>query len=282
MDPDEAGAVRSALLSLRRVTGLPVAFGGAVDRRQQFRISELTGTATGALRDLTIVSGFGLGGKVLALARPMAVNDYPNAPSISHQYDSAVSAEGLHAIVAVPVVVRRTVRAVLYGALRQPLPLGDRVVRAAVDTARELGQDLAVRDEVEHRLAGLELAAGPARAGTPAWEEVREVYAELRALAQQVDDVVLRDRLHQLSTRLAGSAEPGPGPRPSPAGPRLSPRELDVLSCVALGCTNADTARQLGLLPETVKSYLRAAMRKLGSRTRLEAAVAARRTGQLP
>ncbi|WP_262281805.1 response regulator transcription factor [Micromonospora sp. MA102] len=62
----------------------------------------------------------------------------------------------------------------------------------------------------------------------------------------------------------------------------LSPRETDVLACVALGCTNADVAGQLGLRPETVKSYLRSAMRKLGAHTRLEVVVAARRAGLLP
>jgi DNA-binding CsgD family transcriptional regulator len=51
---------------------------------------------------------------------------------------------------------------------------------------------------------------------------------------------------------------------------------------VATGATNAATAERLGLRPETVKGYLRAAMRKLGAHTRLEAVVAARRAGLLP
>ncbi|MFD0660636.1 response regulator transcription factor [Thermocatellispora tengchongensis] len=70
-------------------------------------------------------------------------------------------------------------------------------------------------------------------------------------------------------------------PAPGPAA-RLSPRELDVLAQVAMGCTNAETARRLGLLHETVKSYLRSAMRKLGTHTRTETVAAARRTGLLP
>ncbi|SCD43282.1 regulatory protein, luxR family, partial [Streptomyces sp. TverLS-915] len=36
---------------------------------------------------------------------------------------------------------------------------------------------------------------------------------------------------------------------------------------------------RLGLRPETVKAYLRAAMRKLGARTRGEAVAVARRAG---
>jgi LuxR family transcriptional regulator, regulator of acetate metabolism len=63
---------------------------------------------------------------------------------------------------------------------------------------------------------------------------------------------------------------------------RLAPREVDVIACVASGATNAVAGERLGLRPETVKSYLRSAMRKLGAHTRLEAVVAARRAGLLP
>lgn len=76
----------------------------------------------------------------------------------------------------------------------------------------------------------------------------------------------------------------GTGTAQAPAAPAapLSPRELDVLVCVASGATNGAAAAALGLRPETVKSYLRSAMRKLGAHTRLEAVVAARRAGLLP
>ncbi|GAA3763530.1 hypothetical protein GCM10023082_66010 [Streptomyces tremellae] len=62
----------------------------------------------------------------------------------------------------------------------------------------------------------------------------------------------------------------------------LAPREMDVLACVAAGATNTSAAAALGVRPETVKGYLRSAMRKLGAHTRLEAVVAARRAGLLP
>ncbi|WP_133243252.1 response regulator transcription factor, partial [Streptomyces scopuliridis] len=72
----------------------------------------------------------------------------------------------------------------------------------------------------------------------------------------------------------------GGAPRLAPVA--LAPREVDVLTCVASGSTNATAAELLGLRPETVKGYLRSAMRKLGTHTRLEAVVAARRAGLLP
>jgi DNA-binding CsgD family transcriptional regulator len=51
---------------------------------------------------------------------------------------------------------------------------------------------------------------------------------------------------------------------------------------VAAGATNAVAAERLGLRAETVKGYLRSAMRRLGAHTRTEAVAAARRAGLLP
>ena len=113
-------------------------------------------------------------------------------------------------------------------------------------------------------------------------ERVREAHAELRELAQAVDDPAIRSRLHAVCDRLAGPADVAADPRDGLPAPRLAPRELDVLAEVALGRTNAEVGERLGVFPETVKAYLRSAMRKLQAHTRYEAVVAARRCGLLP
>ncbi|MFE7773238.1 response regulator transcription factor [Streptomyces sp. NPDC057445] len=272
---EDAGEIRTALLRLRRDTGLQIAFGGLLHEPRQMRIAELNGAVTGALRGLAISSGSGLGGKAIALSRPCAVADYRTARHISHEYDTAVAAEGLRSVLAVPVVVRRKVRGVLYGALRRPLPLGDRVLDAAVAAARDVEQGLVVRDEGRRLVAASREPESPGRAGVR--EDVREIHSELRALAARSVDASLRAELLSVCDRLAGA-----GARADAAGPALAPRELDVLACVATGSTNAAAADRLGLRPETVKAYLRSAMRKLGAHTRLEAVVAARRAGLLP
>ncbi|MDX3850795.1 helix-turn-helix transcriptional regulator [Streptomyces sp. AK02-01A] len=273
----EAVEIRAALLRLRRTTGLPVAFGGLLHDAGQLRIAELNGASTGALRGLAISSGNGLGGKSIALSRPCAVTDYRVARHISHEYDAAVAAEGLRSVLAVPVVVRRAVRGVLYGALRSALPIGGRTFDAAVAAARDVERALVVRDEVQRLLT---LCREPS-AGPGAWEEVRAAHSELRALAPRIVDPALRDELPAVCGRPSGAAIPaGPPPRESPV--TLAPREVDVLACVASGSTNATAAELLGLRPETVKGYLRSAMRKLGTHTRLDAVVAARRAGLLP
>ncbi|GAA3845976.1 response regulator transcription factor [Streptomyces sp. NPDC003631] len=275
-DAAEAVEVRGALVRLRRATGLPVAFGGLVESgRPQIRISELSGNTTTALSSLAVVSGNGLGGKVAALARPCAVTDYSASRRISHEYDAAVATEGLKSVLAVPVVVRRRVRGVLYGALRSAQPLGDRALSAAVDAARDVEQALVARDEARALLTAVREPAGPSDA---AWEQVREAHGTLRALAQRIEDPAVRAEVLEVCGRLAGAVSP----ESSAASVGISPREVDVLSCVAVGSTNAVAAERLGLRPETVKGYLRSAMRKLGAHTRWEAVVAARRAGILP
>ncbi|MFJ2961939.1 response regulator transcription factor [Streptomyces collinus] len=274
-DASDAVEMRNALLRLRRGTGLPIAFGGLLEAGQQMRISELSGTATHALRSLVVTSGTGLGGKTVALSQPCVVTDYSASRQISHEYDAPVAVEGLRSVLAVPVVVRHRVRGVLYGALRTALPLGGRMLDAAVEAARDLERALAVRDEARTLVAG----AGPG------WEQVREAHAALRALAGRITDPELRAELLGAcalltaeSTESAGSAAESGGS----ARVRLAPREVDVLACVAAGATNAVAADRLGVTPETVKGYLRSAMRKLRARTRGEAVVAARRAGWLP
>ena len=245
------------------------------------QLTDFAGTLTTALNGLVIASGNGLGGRVVATGRPGRVEDYAADPRISHEYDKPVTAEGLRAIAAVPVAMGNSVLAVLYAGTREPLAVGVRTLDAMNRVAARLGTELTVRREVQRRVAELETAAVTRAARSlptaPEWENVRQAHAELRSIAQPVTDPLLRTRLQDVCDRLTGS---GTG-RARGRNP-LSPRELDVLAMVAVGCGNAEAARRLGILPETVKSYLRNTMRKLGAHGRMETVVTARRLGYLP
>ncbi|MEU4244364.1 LuxR C-terminal-related transcriptional regulator [Actinoplanes sp. NPDC026619] len=275
----ETADLPAALGRIRRVTGLPVAFGGVVaaDARHM-RLTDFAGTSTLALHGLVVSAGNGLGGRVVTSARPGRVEDYAADPRISHEYDGPVTAEGLRGIAAVPVAMGGSVLAVLYAGTREPIAVGGRALDAMGRVALRLGTEVTVRREVARRMAELETAAARNALDATAreWEEVRLAHADLRTLAAEASDPTLRGRLQQISDRLVG-ARPG-----AAAANPLSPRELDVLAMVAVGCGNAEAARRLGLLPETVKSYLRNAMRKLGTHGRMETVVAARRLGFLP
>ncbi len=255
-------------------TGLPLAFGGEV-HDDTLLLTEFLGTRTNAMRGLAVRPSAGLGGATVVARRPISVADYRSAATITHDYDEPVLTEGIRSILAVPVVVEGKARAVLYGAHRTGAPIGGRTADAMVASARRLGHELRVRDEVDRRMRLREAHLANFGGGTASTEQIREVHADLRRLAAESPAVA--DQLRDLADRLA-KALSGDTPACAP----LTSREVDVLAQVALGCTNAEAAQRLSLKPETVKSYLRSAAAKLGARTRHEAVSKARRSRLLP
>lgn len=275
VDSDEDLFAR-AVRKLPSRTGFPVAFGGA-EREGAIHVCSISGGHTGSLDGLVVEASRGLGGRALIEQRPRLAIDYRTAKGITHDYDRAVLGEDIATLFAVPVISEGRTRGVLYCASRSHSAPGDRGTQPAFGIAEELATELRVRDEVHRRLA---LITPPAGALTPtAQEELRESYAELRSIAAAVHDVEVRDRLTRLERRLAALSHPDP---PATLDARLSRRETDVLACVALGATNAEIAETLELKEVTVKSYLAAAMSKLGVSTRHAAVAKARRAGILP
>jgi DNA-binding CsgD family transcriptional regulator len=279
---DDRDVLRAAVREVHTQSGMSVVFAGPVHASAAgtgIRIGELLGARTPHLCGLEVRAGAGLGGRVLADGRPAGVEDYSGSLDITHEYDGPVLAEGLCTVVAVPVLVAGRPRAVVYAASRERGSVGDRVRDALARSARRMAAELAIRDEVDRRVA--RLTPVPADDQPARWEEVRAVHADLRLAAQDAADVALRLRLLEACGRLAAlGATPGRAAGLPPV--HLSARELDVLAQVALGCSNREAGARLSLRPETVKSYLSAAMTKLDAHTRLEAVVTARRLGLLP
>lgn len=272
--PRDTDAVRAELRRVAAEAGVPVLFGGEV-HEDALLLTEFVGTRTGGLRGLVVRSRSGLGGASMVAGRPMAVADYRNDVNITHDYDAPVLNEGIRSVLAVPVLVDGRARAMLYGAYRSAAPIGGLAVDLMVGSARRLAHELRVRDEVDRRmrLREAQLASGDQVANT---EQIREVHAELRRLAASASADVqgqLRTLADRLAVALAGGAQ---------ASAPLSAREIDVLTQVALGCTNAEVAQRLSLKPETVKSYLRSAASKLGTKTRHEAVSRARSARLIP
>lgn len=259
---------QSALTMLRRRTGVDMAFGGRVTDGQ-LRLSEFHGALTNSLAGLRVSPGLGLGGAVLASGRPGRVSDYENATSITHDFDDPVLTEGLGGVLASPVVVRGNVRGVLYVGVRTDSVLAGRTGDALTRVAGEVAGELRIGDEVERRVTALAGADGG---------QARELSAEVREIAGEISDARERERLLRACARVDGIAA-----APSVTAPEaLSARERDVLGGVAEELTNAEIADRLSLRPETVKAYLRAAMRKLDVHSRHQAVSDARRHGMLP
>lgn len=261
--------------ALRAAAGTDIAAGGICDGGPRMTLTTLVGARTDSLRYLDVRHGQGLGGKALAVKRPVWVADYWTAKGITHHYDEPVRAEGLRAMVAVPFVLPHGPRGVLYASMRRPMSLGDRVLDRVVEVTRRLETDARVAAEVDRRLA--ELAPAGFDAGRRD-QCLRDAHAELTLLRASLSGGQ-RERVDALLDRIAQVMAPEGAAAPAV---RLTPRELDVLIQVATGASNAEVAGRLGLTEATTKSYLQGAARKLGAQNRVEAVAHARRAGLLP
>ena len=183
-------------------------------------------------------------------------------------------------------------------ARRCDAPLGDRRARLlAPARGRRRGRSTATSPSRTR-------SSSPARSSRPprAGPRCGCPYEAALALAGADDEALLRRALDELRAlgadrgrppssrrrlRERGAANLPRGPRPAtrenPA--QLTARELEVLALVADGLRNRDIAERLFLSPKTVDHHVSAILRKLGARTRGEAAVAgaparARASGQ--
>jgi LuxR family transcriptional regulator, regulator of acetate metabolism len=284
LDSDEV-LVSRAVGELARRTRFPVVFAG-LERSGSVPVTAIAGARTKNIEGLVVRSARGLGGAALVEQRPRLALDYRTNRSITHDYDRAILGEGIATLFAVPVVVSGRGRGIIYCGSWNQSPVGDLASQPAFAAASALATELRIRDEVQRRFAQLPRPDADRAFDAAAREDLRESFAELRSIAAAVDDAGIRDRLAQVERKLAALSRddrsPDRGAHDAAHDVVLSPREIDVLACCALGSTNSEIATTLGLKEATVKSYLAAAMTKLDASTRHAAVAKARRAGILP
>lgn len=136
--------------------------------------------------------------------------------------------------------------------------------RPAVVVLTTFDTDANVREALARGAAGFLLKDAPAE----------RLVGAVRAAAAG-DAVLARSVAQRVAAELA--ARPAPS-RPLPATD-LTPREREVLSLMAEGCSNAEIAATLYIVEGTVKTHVARILMKLGVRDRLQAVVAAYRSG---
>ena len=142
-----------------------------------------------------------------------------------------------------------------------------RAVDAGQDTVRAFGaaarawQGSALREEVRCLLAAGLTSRDPGQGLASLLDAER--------VAEDAGLVVLLGRIHRALRRFAVRREAIGRPA---AEPELTAREREVLHVVAAGEPTRRIAGQLGISREAVETHVRAGMRKLGARTRTEAA----------
>lgn len=99
--------------------------------------------------------------------------------------------------------------------------------------------------------------------------------AAVRAVARG-DGVLAPEITRRVISRLA---QPGRRPDTPPGLDTLTPREIDVLTCLGRGLSNAEIAVHLVITEATTKTHVSRVLTKLGLRSRVQAAIAAQDAG---
>ena len=193
----------------------------------------------------------------------------------------------------------------------QPLDSARLAAEELARTADEFGagtQNLALRTMAEHALGAVALAAGDAaaaaaqlHAAADGWDDLSAPYENARARfllgvarrrlgdsdGAEADFAAARATFERLDAapdlahldRVASGSDADPfAPLSSHqaaaggAGTRLSPRELEVLGCLAAGSTNRGIASALDISERTVDRHVSNIFDKLGVTSRTEAA----------
>jgi two-component system nitrate/nitrite response regulator NarL len=102
--------------------------------------------------------------------------------------------------------------------------------------------------------------------------------------AMEGESVVSAEMMHKLvrAFRAASAAAPASAPASAQTDPglaALSPREHEILRCIARGASNKEIARELGIAETTVKIHVQHILRKLDLSSRVQVAVWASERG---
>jgi len=150
---DRAAAVRRLVANVPRLVGVDVAWVGdplAAPGEDRMVLQHTVNAMTNQIDGLVVPVVTGLGGKVMAARRPLWVSDYCAAPDITGHFKSQVRAEGVKAMIAVPVIANDQLLGVLYGANRYDTEFGDRATQALQQVAARTAAAQVVSERARH------------------------------------------------------------------------------------------------------------------------------------
>jgi LuxR family transcriptional regulator, regulator of acetate metabolism len=219
---DSAVLAQRAAHEARQLVGTEIATLAILEDPALLIMRGTSGTRTSAIEQLRIPRGTGLGGKILLEQRPISLSDYAVDEGITHDHVDAVSAaEGIRAVVGVPVVDDDQVLGILYGGLRSVGSVGERGQALLVEFARSLGPVLGsarrahqarhlsaqaerqrialeLHDTLGQLLFGIGLAARRAQAGSQTSADLLASLEDIETRASHAASQ-LRDALRALS-----------------------------------------------------------------------------------
>jgi signal transduction histidine kinase len=147
---DGTVAVRRVVSALPELVGVDIAWVGVPTGADQVVLKHTVNSTSGLIEGLVVPVGAGLGGRVLAARRPLWVSDYCAAPDISPHFKCQVAAEGIKAMIALPIVSNERLLGVLYAANRQDTAFGDRITSALEQVAARTATAEIVAEQARH------------------------------------------------------------------------------------------------------------------------------------
>jgi len=147
---DRAAAMQRIVTNVPQLAGVDVAWVGEPDGADRLVLQHTVNVVTDSVVGLVVPVGTGLGGRVLAQRRPLWVRDYCSAPDITHHFSAQAEAEGVKAMIAVPIVHDGDLLGVLYGANRRVTDFGDRTARALEQLATRTAAAQVVAERARH------------------------------------------------------------------------------------------------------------------------------------
>ncbi|HYW26884.1 MAG TPA: GAF domain-containing protein [Terriglobales bacterium] len=149
---DRHAALDGLVAAVPQATGTDVGFVGVPDGEDRIVLLHRAGAATPALDRLVVPAGWGLAGRVMDSRRPHWVRDYLTADSIAHieRVDSSVAAEGVRAILAVPILHQGRLLGVLYAGQRTVTSFDGRTVDAVLAAANRAATAVTIAERARH------------------------------------------------------------------------------------------------------------------------------------
>jgi len=219
---DSAVLAQRAAHEARHLAGTDIATVAILEDPTLLIMRGTAGTRTSAIEQLHIPRGTGLGGKILLDRHPISLSDYGRDTGITREHvDVVADAEGIGAVVGVPIKDNDQVLGILYGGLRAVGSVGDRGTSLLVEFARSLGPLLSstrqsqqaqrlsaqserqrialqLHDTLGQLLFGIGLAARRAQADTNTSADLLASLADIEAGASRASSQ-LRDALRAMA-----------------------------------------------------------------------------------
>ena len=146
---DASAALQRLIVHVPELTGVETAFTGELTEDGQM-VLHLPVNLSDAVEGLAAPCAASLGGRVYSTGRPVWISDYRTADKITPRFRSAAEAEGLRAVIGVPIVHEGKVLGVLYGGNREHTNFADRTTSALEAVAARMATAHVVADRARH------------------------------------------------------------------------------------------------------------------------------------